>query len=198
MDFFDVLLYKEFILIADNGERFTLRIPYVCKQCGNCCTEFPPSILAGTKQEIADYLFISVEQLEYKYLSKKARRESPCPFFVKHRGCSIYPYRPEGCVLYPLETFGGTCGTDCAGDKRFQELIGILTKGYKIFEAKTRKLVAQGNPNWACDRPTNRGLGDYRDPPDDEIERLRKRYLDSKPFSREKNFFLMINPTFVE
>lgn len=67
-----------------------------CSRCGRCCKL--PFLLPRDKKKICEYLGISINSFEEKYLSGK---NSPCPFFKNNR-CKIYPARPTVCRIYPF------------------------------------------------------------------------------------------------
>ena len=93
---------------------------FECQRCGKCCLELglpydPESLL-----NISTYLNISEKQVIEKYYGELSadgskwesndRKRIPCPFLKGTDDgyfCEIYPARPEGCRVYPMESVGG-------------------------------------------------------------------------------------------
>ena len=89
----------------------------ICKSCdGNCCIGASGYIWI-TKQEcikLAEFLNISLEELEKKYLLKVGYRYSlkeiqlsqnnyACIFFdLNKKQCSVYKVRPDQCRTFPF------------------------------------------------------------------------------------------------
>ncbi|HDN96071.1 MAG TPA: YkgJ family cysteine cluster protein [Thermoplasmatales archaeon] len=69
-----------------------------CSRCSRCCYYRIP-ILQEDKQKIANYLGISLDEIQ-KTLSN-GYIEPPCPFLEKNE-CKIYPARPIVCRMYPF------------------------------------------------------------------------------------------------
>jgi len=75
---------------------------------------------------MAGFLNISVTELIEKCYGKLSEnrkqivldenKRKPCPFLKGTDPiyfCEIYPVRPEGCELFPMETDGGRADIDC-------------------------------------------------------------------------------------
>ena len=99
---------------------------FKCQQCGKCCEEIGLAYDPYSLKEIANYLKISINELietyygkfttDGKYFEPDDNKRTPCPFLKSEESmkfCAIYPVRPEGCRLYPLETDFGRDGVDC-------------------------------------------------------------------------------------
>jgi Fe-S-cluster containining protein len=84
---------------------------FKCTRCGSCC--YPPRLYQADikKIEKAGYKdFVYEDNLGKNYL--KDKKGSKC-MFLKKKGkiyeCTIYPYRPRICRLYPSRLLNGSC-----------------------------------------------------------------------------------------
>ena len=86
---------------------------FQCKRCKNCCIglllpitkyDFDRLLEWKKKNNINTETFRSFFTVaEYKGFEKPiVLLSNPCPFF-SDKGCSIYPYRPSICRIYPFE-----------------------------------------------------------------------------------------------
>lgn len=89
-----------------------------CIECGACCSGPDEGYIWITKPEIeilAEYLRVTIEQLQKKYLNRIGWRTTiienanskDCIFLVNSdsgRKCSIYPARPNQCRTWPFWT----------------------------------------------------------------------------------------------
>ena len=89
---------------------------FECNQCGSCCSGPGEGYIWLTQIEIdfiCDYLKITPEQMQYKYLRTIGRRKSiveakpsnDCIFLEYVGGrktCVIYPVRPNQCRTWPF------------------------------------------------------------------------------------------------
>lgn len=99
---------------------------FQCQQCGTCCEEIGLPYDPKSVFQIAAFLKMSMEQVIETYYGhllpdglhweSTDSKRTPCPF-LKHAErkcfCEIYPVRPEGCRLYPIDTDGGRSGVEC-------------------------------------------------------------------------------------
>ena len=99
---------------------------FKCQRCGRCCREIGLPYDAESAIRIAESLSVSLTELIERYYGEFVRngqfwrsqdeKRTPCPFLIKDGGkcsCRIYPIRPYGCKMYPLETDFGCQGVDC-------------------------------------------------------------------------------------
>ena len=77
-------------------------IPCVNHRCVQCCieTRMPLSVFDVTKivkrgYDLSDFTIKAGEGRQLKNITGRC-------VFLSEDGCTIYPYRPEGCQLYPL------------------------------------------------------------------------------------------------
>ena len=86
---------------------------FTCKECGSCCGGETGFIwLSETeKSSIADFLTITKEELEERYLryvhekwsiKELSREQNFDCVFLKDGRCSIYPVRPSQCREFPF------------------------------------------------------------------------------------------------
>ena len=89
---------------------------FECDQCGGCCSGPGEGYIWVTRPEIemiADHLKISEGQLRKEYIKRVGLRSSiveqpinnDCVFLREidgHRGCAIYPVRPNQCRTWPF------------------------------------------------------------------------------------------------
>lgn len=99
---------------------------FQCQQCGKCCEELGLPYDHDRLKEMADYLGVCVDRLIETYYGKfinkgkqivlDDKKQQPCPFLKSTNNlkiCTIYPVRPLGCELYPLDTDFGRGSVDC-------------------------------------------------------------------------------------
>lgn len=99
---------------------------FKCQQCGECCKKIGLPYDYETVFKMADFLKMSVEEIIENYYGKRSpdgsswksvdSKRTPCPFLKFLDGkyfCEIYPVRPTGCKLYPVQTDGGHAGINC-------------------------------------------------------------------------------------
>jgi len=91
-------------------------LAFECGGCGQCCSGPEPGFIWINRYErelLADYLNITIGQLQQKYLKRIGMRmtiiEEPltkdCIFLTKSGGeknCAIYPVRPNQCRTWPF------------------------------------------------------------------------------------------------
>jgi Fe-S-cluster containining protein len=132
-------LHLEFL--GKNG--WSINLPFVCVNCGNCC-RLEDFLCAGEiKAEPHEHpqvhnkvktLFEGLGNMwkadETKY--DKYIMDNSCPFLADN-SCSIYEIRPEGCRLFPKTTFGMQT-QDCEPLNQFKKMCKILKKGRKSTE----------------------------------------------------------------
>ena len=93
---------------------------FECQRCGKCCLELGLPYDSEALSKISSYLNISKEEVVEKYYGRLSEDGSkwesndskriPCPFLKSTCAgyyCEIYPARPEGCRVYPMESVGG-------------------------------------------------------------------------------------------
>jgi Fe-S-cluster containining protein len=95
---------------------YSCGLHFGCIQCGRCCSGPDEGYIWVTKEEaelIADFLKITVGQLNKKYLRRVGLRrtiiEEPASkdcIFLRNLGdakiCLIYPVRPSQCRIWPF------------------------------------------------------------------------------------------------
>ena len=110
---------------------------FECMQCSQCCSGPGEGYIWVTKPEIkliADFLKVSVEQLQQKYLKRIGLRTTiieqaatkDCIFLQKSSGqkrCVIYPTRPSQCRTWPFWT--SNLASTNAWNKAAQKCRGI-------------------------------------------------------------------------
>jgi len=105
-------------------EEFRLRIPFVCRMCGECCRKLSKVIYDPRtgKVYIEDLEFDYIEGVEeYKDFQHPIR--IVCPF-LKDNKCTIYQIRPKSCREYPLLT--GDLGVNCPALKSFKRFLNAF------------------------------------------------------------------------
>ncbi|MFO7966911.1 MAG: YkgJ family cysteine cluster protein [Archaeoglobaceae archaeon] len=128
----DIILYQRIKGYYPGVGYFTLNIPFVCQNCGRCCSQIGFPIGEAILPKIGNHLNITPEDVEERYLKTgdedNGRVLAPCPF-LKYNMCSIYPVRPEGCKFFPLALDFKDYGIGCEGLKRLRELEEKLIEG---------------------------------------------------------------------
>jgi len=125
------------VLFAEvNLKDASVKIPFVCQQCGECCKMLSTVVFDPTTRKIY------IENLEE--FSKAVNIEEiiaeieesldvhhpiaiTCPFFKGNR-CEIHPIRPKSCREFPL-TEREDWGIGCPALKRLKEVIATLLDG---------------------------------------------------------------------
>ncbi len=83
-----------------------------CTQCARCCRALDVYLTPEDASRLATGLGCDVEQALAAHVDRESAalvgewgklRGQPCPFLAD-RLCTIYPYRPESCRLYPVFT----------------------------------------------------------------------------------------------
>jgi len=122
---------------SKSGE-WAVNLPFLCTKCGVCCklddflTAGPikatqkqqPQIHAQLKA-IYDMLSELLEKGQEEY--DQYVTQTPCPF-LKNQLCSIYPFRPEGCRMFPNTAFA-MLSEDCEALERFKLQRKTLRRG---------------------------------------------------------------------
>lgn len=111
---------------------------FKCQQCGKCCEEIGLPYDPERISEMAKFINMSLDQMWEKYYGKiiqegdkklwesEDHKRTPCLFFKSTEGeksCLIYPVRPKGCKLYPIDTDFGRGNVDCPAAKIVDEKI---------------------------------------------------------------------------
>lgn len=128
----DIVLYQRVKGYYPGLGYFTLNIPFVCNNCGRCCSQIGFPIGEALLRKIGDYLNLKPEEIEQNYLRTGDEEQggcvlAPCPF-LRYNMCSIYPVRPEGCKFFPLALDFKDYGIGCEGLKRLRELEQNITE----------------------------------------------------------------------
>ena len=93
----DAIVHRHYRAVSEQLE---------CKECGNCCKVFRPSLGSEDIDRLARRLRIPRADFIMKYLvAYEDGREhffklTPCPFLVNN-ACTVYPDRPDACRSYP-------------------------------------------------------------------------------------------------
>ena len=161
--------------------QYDVIVPFVCYQCGNCCNEFTPQIIANVIPDISKYLKIPEEDLrnqhEKSYLSQDTDSPDNCLFLSNQNKCKIYPFRPDNCRLFPFTDFGSE-GTNCQGHKEYMSVVTELFKG--------RKYAAMWEPD-------NYPKSKLREMPDKEFSKILQKILNAKLSKLMIKDFIMMN-----
>lgn len=77
-----------------------------CLDCANCCTGIPPLVNNTDVSRIAKKLGMANADFEAQYITidedgDQVMNQSPCPFLLEDKHCSIYEFRPKACRTYP-------------------------------------------------------------------------------------------------
>jgi Fe-S-cluster containining protein len=77
-----------------------------CLDCAGCCSGLPPIINKTDASRIAKKIGLSVANFEADYLTldednDRVMKQTPCPFLLEDKKCSIYEFRPKACREYP-------------------------------------------------------------------------------------------------
>ena len=100
--------------MADDAPWYKDGLKFSCSGCGNCCTGAPGYVWVNKEeiQAIAEFLGMSVDNLERRHVRKIGIRKSlielpesnyDCTFFDNEtRSCTIYEVRPRQCRTWPF------------------------------------------------------------------------------------------------
>jgi len=77
-----------------------------CLDCANCCSSLGPAIYDRDIERLAKHLRMKPSQFTERYLKVDEDgdyvfSESPCPFLMPDKYCSVYESRPKACRDYP-------------------------------------------------------------------------------------------------
>ncbi len=82
---------------------------FECKCCGHCCHgEATVSVSQEEQRAIAEFLGLSLKELEMRYLKVKKHctemqiKDGHCIFYGDDGLCSIHPVKPFHCKRWPL------------------------------------------------------------------------------------------------
>ena len=93
----DAIVHKHYRAVSEQIE---------CRECGNCCKVFRPSLKADDINRLAHRMRITRADFIMEYLVAYENGKdhffklTPCPFLVNN-ACTVYPDRPEACRSYP-------------------------------------------------------------------------------------------------
>jgi len=178
----DVLLYQRLKLNTGNKGSLTIILPFVCQNCGKCCTEIGFPIACARIKQIADYLKIPEEEvLNYFGLTEKNGRRiyekiKPCPFLINNL-CSIYPVRTECCKIWPLMADFKDYGLGCKAMQRIRELEEIITDGESNVISRSFVINLNEISRIVVKVP----------------EKIIEAFIASNPSEKEKELFLKLN-----
>ncbi|MCD6155299.1 MAG: YkgJ family cysteine cluster protein [Candidatus Verstraetearchaeota archaeon] len=110
---------------------------FKCMKCGKCCieTEMPLTRRDISRIESLGYKLDEFAIFNGKYYQLK-NINGHCYFLDQKMKCKIYPYRPEGCRIYPviyLSKVGVTVDEDCPAAKK-ATINEICEKAKKLIE----------------------------------------------------------------
>jgi len=161
---------------------YDILLPFLCYECGNCCRNYTPQIYRDKIPKISEHLGWPEDELikmhKVAYLSEPRK---DCPFLTEENLCSIYPYRPSNCRLYPLETMLHNADVDCKGYKEFRRIWEKFAKGRQYFALR--------NPNDNLNKP-------LRTVPNQEWPKLLNIFFNCKPSSQMISKFMKIKGNF--
>lgn len=97
-----------------------------CLNCANCCSSISPIVTDKDIDRLAKYLRVRPAELIARYLHLDEEHDyvfnqTPCPFLLPDRYCSVYEYRPKACREYPH--------TD---RKKMHQIIGLTMKNCSV------------------------------------------------------------------
>lgn len=174
-------------------ERGSVVVPFVCRRCGECCSELGAGWTYRDIEKAASYLNMDSGEFLKSYLergkteSEKFKRvTSPCPFITSNNECSIYPYRPLACRLYPLKTFHGEGTVECPAKQRLKNFVKKLARNHPHV-TNTRYFRADSSENSILSELI------WNIPSDKEWNKLKKKYKNEDPTEREEDLFLSLN-----
>jgi len=126
----EIYILKLFKIIRyDRYDKCDVAVPFECHNCGKCCSHFTPQIPGNILPKIANLLNRPQEEIRKKheacYLKKFTKTQADC-IFLKNGKCTIYPYRPGPCRIYPLYTALGSADVDCKGYNEFNRVFNAL------------------------------------------------------------------------
>ena len=113
---------------------YDILLPFICYKCGNCCRKYTPQIYMDKIPLISEFLDVPENELKKRHEeSYMSEPQGDCPFLAEDNLCSIYPFRPSNCRLYPLETMLHNADVDCPGYREFRSIWEEFSKGRKYF-----------------------------------------------------------------
>ena len=108
-----------------------VRIPFVCRMCGECCRRLSKVIYDPRLDRIymEDLDFEYFEGIE-EYRDFQHPIKVTCPFLRDNR-CTIYKIRPRSCREFPLLT--GDLGVDCPALRSFKKFLDAFNPDKVIY-----------------------------------------------------------------
>ncbi|MFX1285352.1 MAG: YkgJ family cysteine cluster protein [Promethearchaeota archaeon] len=201
----DTIIFTRFDILTQFGGSFTLNIPFLCQQCGQCCREisFPDS---KNLHNVIRSLRIDILQLSKQFLKNGKRRDhseilselcqiKPC-IFLQEDLCRIYTLRPLICrEWYPWVK--SKCPAYLLHNK--MSLALLHKQKYRI---GTREMIFIGKRNPNPSYPLVSELREidentllhYYSPPENELIPIWETFLSFNPSSHERLIFKTINP----
>lgn len=178
----DVLLYQRIKIQNENKGSITIILPFICQNCGKCCTEIGFPIACARISQISAYLQIPEDRvLKSLGPTKKGGRViyeklKPCPFLVNAL-CSIYPVRTECCKTWPLLAEFKDYGLGCKAMHRIRELEEVMTKEKKGIISRSFAINLDEIHKVAVKVP----------------KRVIDKFMESDPLPKERELFLKLN-----
>lgn len=201
----DTLVFTRFDVFTQFGGSFTVNIPYICQQCGQCCKEVsfpdPKSFANIIKSFKIDLQLLSKQFLknskceDHSEIMRKLCQIKPC-IFLQEDMCSIYSQRPLICREW-FPRVRSKCPAYFYHNHMCQAI--LQNRKYRV---GIREIIFIGNQNPNPSYPSVPKLGDieehtffhYYSPPEDEIVSIWETFLTFNPKYHERLIFKTINP----
>ncbi|MBW2993359.1 YkgJ family cysteine cluster protein [Candidatus Woesearchaeota archaeon] len=129
-----------------------LGIPFICKQCGDCCRKLGIELSNYNITNISKHLELSLEEFINKYIGEvldvkgdsikyeRKKPHQPCQFLDLDSKCSVYPVRPGACSAFPLFSDAGDRGIGCPGKKETDKAMSVIGRGQPYYTNEGREL----------------------------------------------------------
>ena len=201
----DTIIFTRFDVLTQFGGSFTLNVPFLCQNCGQCCkeTSFPdPKSLSNVIKSSK----IDILQLSKQFIKNGKRRDhsellsrlcqiKPC-IFLQEDLCRIYSLRPLFCKEW-FPRVKSNCPAYLLHNK--MSLALLHKRKYRI---GTREMIFIGRKNPNPPYPLVRNLREidentllhYYSPPENELIPIWETFLSFKPLDHESLIFKTINP----
>lgn len=157
----------------------------MCHRCGMCCRGFTPQFyydVLPNIPSIAKLLKVNEKQLmelyEESYKTKFTDNPRDCFCLDKDKTCKIYPFRPEVCQSFPLESMCGAADVQCSGYAEFRRIADAFMKNAK-------------DDYFALDHIDR--VKEFRSAPENEWPKLWKIFLSANPSQAMIESFVEVN-----
>ncbi|MFX0207465.1 MAG: YkgJ family cysteine cluster protein [Candidatus Hodarchaeota archaeon] len=201
----DTITFTRFEVLTQFGGSFTLNVPFLCQQCGQCCKDisFPDP---KSFESLIEFFNIDIQLLCKQFMNNHEKKDylemithlcqtKPC-ILLQDNLCLIYSKRPLLCrKWYPRVK--SKCPAYHLHNEMSQAL--LYNREYRI-GIREMIFIGKKDPNSSYPAVTKLKEIDehtfthYYFPPKDEIPQIWDTFLSFNPTKHERLIFQTINP----